>query len=357
MKRLLVWYKLLAAVFLVVIVLVLPKNASAGFNSSNLIPDGTFINISRLDVGGIQRFLESKNSYLKDFSEGGRSAAQIIYDAAQGEGDAAGSLNGISVNTSTGTVNPQVILVTLQKEQSLISKTTRDDNALRKAMGYACPDSGSCNPNYAGFTKQVENGAWQFRYNYERAQGRGFSNYQVGQSFCFDDWNGTHCGKFGNRATASLYRYTPHVYNGNYNFWNLFFNTYLFNNLEYSHTFVTQTNGSPTLARGQSAKLTLTVRNTGTTTWRRGVVNLGTARDRDRISNFTREGSGPSGWSSPNRIHLQQNTVAPGANATFAFYMRNDSLSPGIYKEYFQLVADGITWMEDYGIYWTIRVP
>jgi len=354
MKRLLSWKKLLGVAVLVVAVLMLPKSASAGFNSSNLIPDGTFININRLDVGGIQRFLESKNSYLKNFSEGGRSAAQIIYDASHGRGDAAGSINGITINGSTGTVNPQVILVTLQKEQSLISKTTRDDNALRKAMGYACPDSGSCNPNYAGFTKQVENGAWQLRYNYERAQGRGFGDYQVGQNFCFDDWNGTHCGRFDNRATASLYRYTPHVYNGNYNFWNLFFNTYRFNNLEYSHTIVGG-NAYPTLSQGQAYNFRVTVKNTGTSTWRRDRVNLATSRGKDRISAFTREGNGPSGWIAANRIRFEQTTVAPGSNATFSFWMRNDGVSPGTYREYFQLVADGITWMEDYGIYWDVR--
>ena len=333
------------------------KNADAAFNSSNLIPDGTFIDINSMDTGAIQRFLESKGSYLKDFSENGRSAAQIIRDAAHGINDAAGSINGITINSSTGTVNPQAILVTLQKEQSLISKATRDDNALSKAMGYACPDSGGRDLRYAGFTKQVENAAWQLRYNYERAQGRGFGDYQVGQSFTFSDWNGSHSGTFGNRATASLYRYTPHVYNGNYNFWNLFFNTYRFQLREYAHSFVTETNPAVTLAKGKSAKFTLTVRNSGTATWKKGTVNLGTDRGQDRISAFTREGDGPSGWSAPQRVYLQENTVAPGAVGHFSFWLRNDNVSPGTYREYFRLVADGITWMEDYGIYWQITVP
>src|SRR3989339_2142946 len=114
----------------------LPEKAQAGFNPNNLISDGTFIDINSLDTNGISEFLRVQNSYLKDFSENGRSAAQIIRDASHGYGDASGSINGITINAATGTVNPQVILVTLQKEQSLISRTTRDDNALRKAMGY-----------------------------------------------------------------------------------------------------------------------------------------------------------------------------------------------------------------------------
>ena len=125
----------------------------------------------------------------------------------------------------------------------------------------------------------------------------------------------------------------------------------------YSHSYVTQTNSFPTLARGQSVNLALTVRNTGRSTWRKGIVNLGTARAQDRISRFTREGDGPSGWLAPSRVYMQQSTVAPGQNATFSFWIRNDNVSAGTYREYFRLVADGITWMEDYGIYWEVRVP
>ena len=124
----------------------------------------------------------------------------------------------------------------------------------------------------------------------------------------------------------------------------------------YSHQWVSQSI-YPTLAVGQSNNFQVTVRNTGTQTWQRGSVNLGTSHDRDRISRFTREGNGPSGWLSPNRIMFQESSVAPGETATFSFWMRNDSLSPGTYREYFQLVADGITWMEDYGIYWEIASP
>ena len=126
----------------------------------------------------------------------------------------------------------------------------------------------------------------------------------------------------------------------------------------YTHSFVTQ-NGYPTLAHGQAYKFQVTVKNTGTATWQRGIVNLATSHDRDRIPNFTRESAdgNPSGWVSKNRIRFEQTTVAPGANATFSFYMRNDSTPSGTTRQYFQLVADGIGWMEDYGIYWDVRVP
>ncbi|MFH1909720.1 MAG: hypothetical protein ABIJ72_00800, partial [bacterium] len=306
--------KAIFSIFFVVVLIssVFVSNAKAtSFNQSNLISNFDFINVNSRSTSEIQFFLQNRNSYLKDFSEGGRSAAQIIHEASHGHGDASGSINGITVNSSTGTVAPGVILATLQKEQSLISRTTQDTNAINKAMGYACPDSGSCNPSYLGFTKQVESGAWQLRYNYERAQGKGFSDYQVGQSFNYDGDIGT----FSNRATASLYRYTPHVYNGNYNFWNLFHNTYQFQTAAFSHSFVTQ-NSHPTLSKNQSYNFTVTVKNTGSQTWSRTVVHLGTSRAKDRVPIFLREGDGPSGWTSPNRIKMTQATVAPGQNAT-----------------------------------------
>ena len=345
------------AIFSIFFVVVLISSAfasnakAASFNQSNLISNFDFTNVNSMSTSEIQFFLQNRNSYLKDFSEGGRSAAQIIHEASHGHGDASGSINGITVNSSTGTVAPGVILATLQKEQSLISRTTRDTNAINKAMGYACPDSGSCNPSYLGFTKQVESGAWQLRYNYERAQGKGFSNFQVGQSFNYDGDIGT----FSNRATASLYRYTPHVYNGNYNFWNLFHNTYQFQTAAFAYRFVKQ-NGYPGLTNGWSYRFVLIVKNTGSATWNRNVVHLGTSHDKDRVSPFTRESrtGTPSGWTSPNRIKMQESSVAPGQYANFVFHMRNDGLPSGTYREHFQLVADGVGWMQDYGIYWDV---
>jgi hypothetical protein len=347
-------------VTLIALVVFLAPSISRGasFNASNLISDSNFIDIHAMTASQIQSFLVSRGSCLASFSENGRSAAQIIYDASHGYGDASGSLEGITINTSTGTVNPGVILTTLQKEQSLVSDPSRcTELILNKAMGYGCPDSGGCNPTYAGFTKQVEWGSWQLRYNYERAQGTGFSDYQVGQSFCWNDWNGTNCGRFDNRATASLYRYTPHVYNGNYNFWNLFHNTYQFQVPAYDYSIVSQ-NEYPTLNQGGAGyNFIITVKNTGSQTWQKNRVNLGTSRERDRIPAFLREGGDPSGWISPNRIAFQESSVAPGQNATYSFWMQNSGVGAGTYREYFQLVADGIGWMTDYGIYWDVRVP
>lgn len=201
---------------------------------SRLIEDGDFISKDAMSVQDIQNFLADKGSYLAvapsdQLGNGnlGRTAAQIIWDAAHGKYDAGGSLNGIVIDESTGTISPRAILITLQKEQSLITIGDYQQNRLDRAMGYGCPDGGGCNPTYAGFTKQVEWGSWQLRYNYERAQGHGFNDYQVNQtismSYNFSDppLSGVVTVVYTNRATASLYRYTPHITYGNYNFWKL----------------------------------------------------------------------------------------------------------------------------------------
>lgn len=213
----------------------------------NIISNEHFLDINSMSAADIQSFLSSKGSYLAGYSEGGRSAAQIIYDAAHGKYEAAGDWNGISINESTGTINPEVILVFLQKEQSLISTSTYNPWKMTASMGYFCyagvtgdDNDNNCKDIYEGFTKQVENGAWQLRYNYEAAARDatwwntyypGQTRYRVGDTITAgtsrtppDSYQVT----LTNQATASCYRYTPYVFFGNYNVWNLFYNTYDF---------------------------------------------------------------------------------------------------------------------------------
>jgi hypothetical protein len=211
--------------------------------ASNVMADGDFLNVPAMSLDQVQAFLVSKNSYLATYTDNsaagqGRSAAQIIYDAAHGKYQAAGTLNGIVVNESTGTVNPGVILTYLQKEQSLAETTaatwaSNPDGlawALTAAMGYNCyagvsgdNNGNNCKDIYEGFALQVENGAWQLRYNYERAAGHSFSDYQVGQVFATSDG---YQVTLSNRAISSVYRYTPYVFNSAYNVWNIFYNRY-----------------------------------------------------------------------------------------------------------------------------------
>lgn len=338
----------------------LPKAEARDFNPGNLIDDSSFQNNSSMTAADIQNFLASKGSYLAGYSENGRSAAQIIYDAAHGGGNASGTVTGTPYNIISK-ISPRVILVTLQKEQSLITSSSPGDSAIKHAMGYGCPDGGGCDPKYEGFTNQVEYASWQLQWNYERAT-KGYSDYQVGQTMGFSNtlspYNPppTQDVTFANAATVSFYRYTPHVYNGNYNFWKLYYTWFQ----PYASTYYNQ-NVFPTIGPGQSYNFVVQFRNNGETTWTQDVVRLGTARDRDHAPGFIREdivNNNYSGWIVPNRVRMQEPQVAPGGVATFSFWMSVPNDKPaGTYREYFQLVADGATWMEDYGIYWDIKVP
>ncbi|NCC35419.1 MAG: hypothetical protein EOM24_25910, partial [Chloroflexia bacterium] len=152
--------------------------SATNFDRHNLISDREYLSDTSVTINQVQTFLEARGSFLRSYRlPDNRLASQAIVE-----------------ESLRNQINPVQILARLQMEQGLISATNPTQNQLDYALGYGCPDSGGCNPTYAGFTNQVEWGAWQLRYNYERAYGHGFSDYQVGQSFCFDDWNGTHCG-------------------------------------------------------------------------------------------------------------------------------------------------------------------
>lgn len=329
------------------------------FNPNNIISDGSFTNKNTMSEGDIQNFLESKGSLLKDYSQNGKRASKIIYEAAQG-------ITSSNIWANFGhpdwnenvSINPQAILVTIQKEEGLIEGYYADPahyNQTRVdwAMGYGYTE-GTVYDQYKGFYNQINLAAWQFYWNYERSQGLGYSDYQVGQTMTFSDWNGEHTVHIDNRATAALYRYTPHVYNGNYNFW-FYFNKW-FVEKPYSNVWVTQ-NSNPELFAGESYQFEVTVRNSGTEEWygegNANPTRLGTTHNQDRISEFTRG----DGWVTDNRIRMVESVVNPGETATFRFvYTVPEGKQSGYYRENFQVVIDGIGWLEDRGICWDIKV-
>lgn len=127
---------------------------------------------------------------------------------------------------------------------------------------------------------------------------------------------------------------------------------------DYHAAFVGQSS-YPTLLIGGCHEFVMRFRNAGRATWFRGVVNLGTDRPRDRVPGFIREGclGRPSGWINPNRVELREASVPPGGVGTFTFsYKVPNDHAGGTFREYFRPVADGVTWMEDCGCYWDVRV-
>ncbi len=188
--------------------------------------------------------MEAASGYCGAINAGTRSAAQIINDVAK-----------------ACDINPQVLIVLLEKEQSLVTDNWPLNRQLRSATGFACPDTAPCNPAYEGFFYQVYNAARQFKvyraypnsYNYVAGRTNrvywqtNLGNYinpsgnvgdparvNAGYSSC-----GHSNVYIENQATAALYIYTPYRPNqaalnnlrgtgdacsayGNRNFWRLF---------------------------------------------------------------------------------------------------------------------------------------
>lgn len=231
--------------------------AGRAFDPGNIISDSEFFKRGSKSANQIQSFLNSKVSQcqsgyvcLKDFREktfdrasspmcraykspGIETAAQIIARVSEACG-----------------VSAEVLLVLLQKEQSLVTHTAPSSTRFQRATGYACPDTAPCNSLYFGFYNQVYNAARQFqRYSNPPGTSRFFTWYRVGSPSDVLYHPNSACGRaptvIRNQATAGLYYYTPYVPNaasirafsglgdscssyGNRNFWriyNLWFST------------------------------------------------------------------------------------------------------------------------------------
>lgn len=199
---------------------------------NQIAPDSDFANVNAMSVGDIQGFLAGKGSYLavapsSQLGDGanGRSAAQIIYDAAKALYDAAVGCSGsICINSSTGTISPKAILITLQKEQSLVTNGAPSQRDLDCAMGYeggnGCQWMFDNRPQWKGFSNQVGWAAWNLRLHYERSV-RQIEPYYMGKVVTVTDYDGARSVYLSNHTTAALIRYTPHTYYGNWNFWKL----------------------------------------------------------------------------------------------------------------------------------------
>lgn len=239
---------------------------TASFKPGDIMSDNVMANKKTMSQSQIQSFLKSKNScndtnlskltyhnstygYLdyngvryeyhlvnghficmadQDFN--GESAAHIIWQAAQDYH-----------------VNPQVLIVLLQKEQGLVTDTWPNYNhQYAAATGYDCPDNGTgCNNQNAGFKNQIRKAANLFHEVLDNRDydGDGFiTNYPVGTNYIQYNPSKSCGGSYvtiKNRATSSLYRYTPYQPNaaalaaspgqtvscgayGNLNFWRYF---------------------------------------------------------------------------------------------------------------------------------------
>ncbi len=122
----------------------------------------------------------------------GETAAHIIWQAAQDY-----------------KINPQVLIVLLQKEQGLITDSYPNTRQYRSATGYGCPDTAPCAAQYYGFKNQIRKAAALFRTVLDG----GWTNYPLGENYVQYNPNADCGGSVVNirsLATSALYRYTPY---------------------------------------------------------------------------------------------------------------------------------------------------
>ena len=179
----------------------LPVRADT-FDPNYLISDYDFTDWAAMTMPEITQFLTNKGSALTRYVDRGtrQIAPQIIFDAAV-----------------IYQINPQVLLVLLQKEQSLIEDSLPSQDQYDWATGFAICDSCSKSDpglqQYRGFAAQVDRAAWRLRYYLTNPVEFSF---RTGNTYAID-------GKLvtmANDATRALYTYTPHLH-GSENFVNI----------------------------------------------------------------------------------------------------------------------------------------
>jgi hypothetical protein len=182
----------------------------AAVNYNRLIDDTVFSNSGKMNASQIDSFLNSFPSSCISSSNGFKTAEPIGYTPSGGFkfGGNVTAGQAIYVASKAYGLNPQVLLATLQKEQSLVSggagchpntpnpsstftcdlygngDTYNCTNAcpysggcVPIAVGYGCP--GRCNADQEGFSQQIIRAAWFFKFGQQRSLGNVTWNVQL----------------------------------------------------------------------------------------------------------------------------------------------------------------------------------
>jgi hypothetical protein len=416
-------YKLLTLSFLLAVGGVVFNHSSASaqqvgsnFVANRIIDDSLFYNGNEMTASQIQQFLNARipvcDTYGTKMHSSGQTRAQYgasvgnpapytclkDYVAASTPAKSDSSLCGAMPSYSNRSaaqivddvaracnISQKVLLVTLQKEQSLLTDDWPWPVQYEKAMGYYCPDDptrpGWCAPEFAGFFNQVYNAARQLqRYR----QSPTSFNHALGRtSYVAFQANAPSCGgtnlTMQTAATAALYNYTPYQPNqaalnklygtgdscsayGNRNFWRMFNDwfgstyavssswTYLSQEM-HSDGLRTKNINPGVISPNTTYYMRIKAMNSGPAPWLKNQVNLATNNSQDRNSAFC-----DSSWLSCNRAAtIKEASVAPGEIGTFEFSIRTPS-TLGNYNEYFRPVVEGVTWMNDIGMHWKLSI-
>ena len=218
---------------------------TSGFNPGYIIADDVFTNSSSMNAADIQAFLNQRNSIcLKDLQV--LSLNDLNNDGlgdepyGRGTGETVSAAVLIHQAAQLYSINPQVILSTLEKEQGLVTRSDCPEWRYNTALGYGCPDNEPCDDSAYGFTRQIDYGVWHFKGFFDDSFP--IPPYTPGLRtvlFNPDSACGSTQVNIQNKATAALYSYTPYQPNaqaleaapgqevtcgayGNLNFWRYF---------------------------------------------------------------------------------------------------------------------------------------
>jgi hypothetical protein len=195
------------------------------FDPGFIISDTAMFDWGSMTTDDIQTFLNAKvaacsttaaEPCLKDYRTDTHDIAAV---ANRCTGNITGASNQSAAQVIVAVavaceVSPKVLLVTLQKEQGLVTSTSPTSTKYRIAMGYGCPDTAPCDSEYFGFFNQVYQAAYAFN-KYTKSPDQ-YTAYQPGtRSIKYNPKNS--CGAVNvnirNKATSALYFYTPYVPN------------------------------------------------------------------------------------------------------------------------------------------------
>lgn len=180
---------------------------AAEFDPSFIIEDHDLTAHTSMSRADVVDFLNTHNGqiarqFFRDVDGTQQSAADIIFRAAL-----------------THRISPRVLLVLLQKEQSLVTDPSPTLGQLNWAMGYAACDSCDVSrpeiAKNAGFANQVDAAAGAFRYYMNNRLSQAWIK-RAGETYAIDGIS----VKPANDATGYFYTYTPHI-EGNKNFWKI----------------------------------------------------------------------------------------------------------------------------------------
>ena len=196
---------------------------ASGFNAARIIDDEVFYDSQAMTREEIAAFVTKVNAGCQSGSDGTQclAAATFSVQARQASTFCPGDIKAASGVSAADVIwevsqacdiNPQVLLVLIHKEQGLLTASGENLSArdYEAAAGYACPDYGACDPQWAGFPSQLYGAASQFhRYRLDPGGYDVVAQQPRRIAYSPDVLCGSGEVTVANQATAGLYNYTP----------------------------------------------------------------------------------------------------------------------------------------------------